>query len=66
MSEIGIISSDLDGAELRREKRKNPRHVCCNGRDDAGAIQEALNHTDRTFFAGLGEAWERIFRRQGN
>ena len=60
---INVISSDLDGAELHREKAKNSRHLRCDGRADDGEINEAIQGVSKHQFQGLGEAWERIFGR---
>jgi len=61
MNEIRVISADMDGTELRRERQKNRRHIRCDGKADDGEIQEAINGVGKTMWSGLGEAWERIF-----
>ena len=66
MDEVRVISSDKDGADLRREKRKNRYHVQCDGTADDYEINEAIQSVGGKQFRGLGAAWERIFgRRKG-
>lgn len=57
--ETRVISSDIDGAALRREKRLNPRHLRCDGKADDAEINEAIQSKGRSWT--LGAAWERIF-----
>ena len=60
--EIKVVSSDVDGAQLRRHKRSNPYHTRCTGKHDDDEISEAINHAGRGkvwFIAS--KAWERIF-----
>lgn len=64
MGQINVISSDLDGAELHREKAKNRRYLRCDGRADDGEINEAIASVGKHQFQGLGEAWGRIFGEQ--
>jgi hypothetical protein len=62
MPDVTVIASELDGAELRREKRRRRLHVRCEGQSDQNTIQEALTRSDRaTVWTGLGDAWDRIF-----
>jgi len=61
MPEVSVISSDLDGAELRRKKGQNSRYLRCDGHADDGEINEAIAGVGRRQFRGLGAAWERIF-----
>ena len=60
--DIAVISSDTDGADLRRKKRSNPYHARCDGKHDEQEINEAI---DRSLKGGYwtisNEAYERIF-----
>ncbi len=60
MPDITVISSDLDGADLRRKQRG--RFVRCYGRRDEEDIQDAVNtaHRGRQFVL-RGDDWDRIF-----
>jgi hypothetical protein len=49
--DINVISVDLDGAELRKEKRKNPMHTRCDGTADEGNIKEASERATK------GKTW---------
>lgn len=67
MNEIKVISSDMDGAELRREMNKNGYHARCDGRGDDAQINEALKHVGVSQFTISGDRWEQIFGgRHGN
>lgn len=59
--EIRVISADLDGAELRREKAKNRYHARCDGKSDNEQINDGLKHLGRAQFSIPGHIWERIF-----
>ena len=54
-----MISSDIDGAALRREKRQ-PRHIRCDGKADDAEINEAIQ-SKGTSWTLPAEAWERVF-----
>jgi len=57
-----VISADLDGAELRREKRKNPYHVRCDGKADDQDINDAIQSVNKSArWTILADVWERIF-----
>jgi len=62
--ETRVISRDLDGAELRREKRVCSRYLVAEGEgsgcDDARVMQEARDHGGKRWSIPR-EAWERIF-----
>lgn len=58
---INVISSDLDGAQLRREIHKNSYHTRCYGREDNGQFQEAINHVGKSQFSIPADRWEAIF-----
>lgn len=62
MDDVRVISSDIDGAALRREKRLNRRHLRCDGKADDAEINEAIQGKGRSW--SLGAAWERIFGRR--
>ncbi len=57
--ETRVISSDIDGAALRREKRLNSRHLRCDGNADDAEINEAIQSKGTSW--SLGDAWDRIF-----
>jgi hypothetical protein len=61
MEKIKVISSDKDGAELRREKKENRYHIRCNGSNDNDHINEAISSVNRSQWGSLGSAWDRIF-----
>ena len=61
MNKVSVISSELDGAELRREKQKNNRYLYCDGGADDAEINEALIGVNHTLFVLPDGAWERIF-----
>ena len=60
MEQVNIISSDHNGAELRRWQRQH-LYTRCDGKDDQHQINEALARTQRDVWSINGEAWERIF-----
>ena len=65
MKKVVVIPSEKDGAELRRAKAENKYYVRCDGRADDNQINEALKHsTSSRQWTGLGNAWDRIFRRK--
>ena len=62
LNKIRVISSDKDGADLRREKTKRTRYLRCSGKSDDGQINDvidSLKHPMGYFFDA--EAWQRIF-----
>lgn len=62
MDEVRVISSQFDGAALRREKNKNPMHACCNGTHDEDIIQEASERSAKgKLYVLPSGAYERIF-----
>jgi hypothetical protein len=61
MEEIKIISSNKDGAELRREKISTKYTVRCDGKADDEEIQDALSEAGTKKWFGLGTAWDRVF-----
>jgi len=61
MDEIHVILDGMDGAELRREKQKNPYHARCDGKQDNEQIQDAVDHVGTHQFSIPGAIWERIF-----
>jgi len=62
---ITVIPSEKDGGELRRIKAENKYCVRCDGKADDQEINEALKHSTSTRqYLGLGNAWNRIFRRK--
>ena len=63
--DVNVISSYIDGAELKREKRKNPMHTRATGKHDEQVIKEACVRASRKSlsFALPDGAWERIFRK---
>lgn len=58
-----IISGALDGAELRREQRANPRHLRCDGKSDDEEFNTAIEAAGPAgpFYAVPAEGWDRIF-----
>lgn len=62
MADVTVIASEIDGAELKREKKRNRQYLRCDGEGDQHEIQEALDRSNKSAtWAGLGDAWERIF-----
>lgn len=62
MKNIRVISSDKDGADLRREVVRNKYHVRCYGTSDDREISEAISSLGVKQYSGLGDNWERIFK----
>lgn len=59
---VNVISSNLDGAELRREERKNSYFTRCKGSSDDVNINEAISSCNKgKHYTTNPEAWERIF-----
>lgn len=61
VDEIQVISSEIDGAELRRKMMKSPYYTRCDGKEDNEQIQDALDRVGRTQIFIRSEDWERIF-----
>ena len=61
MDEVRVISSDKDGADLRREKRKSRYHVQCDGTADDCEINEAIQSLGGQSMFTSAEDYERIF-----
>ena len=61
MDEVRVISSDKDGADLRREKRKNRYHVRCDGTADDAEINDAIRGLGGQSMFTSAEDYERIF-----
>ena len=59
MKNISIISSDLDGAELRR--KQHGYFARCNGTADDRVINQAISDLELKLFSIKAEDWERIF-----
>ena len=59
MDNVRVISSEIEGAALRREKRINPRYLRCDGKADDADINEAIQSKGTSWT--LGAAWDRIF-----
>ena len=60
MDDVRVISSEIDGAALRRERRTNARYLRCDGKADDGEIQEAIESTGQSWSLSA-TAWDRIF-----
>ena len=60
VEDITVISSDKDGADLRRDQR-NPWHTRCDQKEDNEQIQGAFDRVGKTVIGPLGSAWVRIF-----
>lgn len=58
--DIKVISSDIDGAALRREKARAKRHVRCTGSSDDLVINDAIQHRGN-WYTLPSKAWDRIF-----
>lgn len=61
MSEIKVISGDLDGSQLRQEKRRSGRYLLCDGTGDDVQINEAIQAAGKSIWSLPAGAWERIF-----
>jgi len=57
--DITVILPDIDGAELKREKKG--RHILSDDRYLSNHIQEALDSLGKKQYGIPGKAWERIF-----
>lgn len=62
---VNVISSNLDGAELRREQNKNPMYTKVSGSHDESVIKEAcVRSTKGQTWVLPTDAWDRIFRKE--
>lgn len=61
MDDLRVISSELDGADLRREKGKNSRHLRCDGKNDDAEINDAIQGSKGKGWSLPSQAWDRIF-----
>lgn len=62
MHNIKVISSDIDGLALRREKVQSKYFIRCDGLQDDEQINEALNNTNKSRLFTMPDAiWQRIF-----
>lgn len=61
MDEIRVISSDKDGADLRREERKSRYYTRCDGAADDGEINEAIQSLRGQSMFVSAEDYDRIF-----
>ena len=61
MDTISVISSDLDGRELRKEKNKNLRYLRCDGKEDNEQMQEALDGVGKYLWSIPSRRWLQIF-----
>lgn len=59
MNEIKVISSDIDGADLRRKKKGY--YVRCDGKADNEEINDALQSLGGQSYFIAAKDWERIF-----
>lgn len=64
MDEIRVILSQMDGAELRREKRKNRYYTRCDGTADDCETNEAIHSLGGKAHFFRAEDYERIFGRK--
>lgn len=58
---IVVISSNIDGAQLRREKYKNSYHTRCDGKKDQEQFNEAIVHAGTMQYSISSERWDDIF-----
>ena len=61
MDEVKVISSDIDGSDLRRKKARARHYVRCDGKADEQEINDALASAGKTSWNISAEDWERIF-----
>ncbi len=61
---VKVLSSQLDGADLR--SRKRGYYLRCDGKEDDAEIQDAIVSKLRNIWSIPGSAWERIFRGKEN
>lgn len=59
MSEVKIISSEKDGAELKRLQKGN--YVRCDGKHDFAEISDAMTCSSMKGWSLPDGAWEKIF-----
>ncbi len=63
--DIKVISSDIDGARLRKEKRDAQYHIRCDGKHDEAEVNDALKSSQRGMAICIADRdWERIFGRK--
>jgi len=60
-NQINVISSDLDGAQLRREIHKNSYFARCDGKEDNEQIQDSITYVGKELFSLPDGVWERVF-----
>ena len=61
MKEIRVIGSDIDGAELRRERAEHPNHIRCES--SADHPDEYRAKTPAKAWTIPADGWDRIFGR---
>ena len=62
---IRVISGDKDGADLRREQRKDRYYSRCDGTADNDEINEAIQSANKGMtWAVPAEDYERIFGKE--
>lgn len=59
--ETYIISSEIDGSALRKEKVAHPRYIRAKGSHDEQDINEAICDRHNKQFSIPAYIWERIF-----
>ena len=64
---IRVISGQKDGADLRREQRKERYYSRCDGTADDANINEAIQSANKgMMWAVPAERWEEIFGAPGS
>ena len=59
---IRVISGGKDGAELRREQRKDRYYSRCDGAADDAEINEAIQNANKgNMWVISAEHWDRVF-----
>lgn len=61
MDKVKVISSDIDGADLRKEKNRNKYFVRCYGKKDNEELNEALESIKSNKWSISGKMWDKIF-----
>jgi hypothetical protein len=61
MNKIKVISDDIDGSELRKEKNRNRYFIKCRGKADNNEINEAVESSGSKKWFGIAKSWNRIF-----
>jgi hypothetical protein len=59
--EIRVISAELDGAELKREKAKTPHYLRCESTSNQKESRRPLNGQAGVFYQISEEDYRRIF-----